>query len=566
MATVNNPTVKNYAPVSATLHFNHWWMLSRIMKKAGWKHGGSSNGASKTTSLDPAADLWNGAAGVGGVTNAGAAAATIVAPSRGRALVQGLTSVVPSDKGRFLVISGSGTGANNNAHQIEEIISSTEVKIDARTFAVAAEGSNCTWEIRDPTVETYPSGTLAGVVAWLLLIGPATVKIPFNILPVGRFLRGENLVQDSTGAEGELLSVVRTSTTAGYLVILPRVRGASAPTTHYGWVSGNSIEGAGSGATVTQSAAATTFVNEVVFWKAADQINGTCFFGNFDVTADAAEDFLTLKSAAGCTAVIAPGGGGTGNAFPTHAYLGWGNTTSGSHHGFWRGSLNMANAQLMAADCIEEQLRSADGSWIVAAANTNNPGTAHHLRGFQYMEDHEPGDLAPWVDIKHGNGNALYSHLRITMTVGGSGLDTPNDKLPSQIAGVLAQGWLARGTAREKLIDFETASLILDASGVRFATRHGGIAHRHQSQELLPYDLERFWFACGDAPTIVQNYKMIKGYPRWIRAIAGGALYNVYQDAGVPEFAYMQTGIATAGSIRVYVIGPWDGSVDGVTT
>lgn len=564
MATVNNPTVKNYAPTGGSLYFNQWWMLSRVMKKAGWKHGGSSNGATKTTSLGPAADLWNGASGVGGVTNAGGSAATIVAPSRGRALVQGLASILPTDKGRFLVISGSGTGANNNAHQIEEVISATEVKIDARTFAVAAEASNCTWEIRDPTVETYPSGTLAAVSAWLLLIGPATVKLPFNILPVGRFLRGENLVQSTTGAEGELLGVVRTTATSGYLVVLPRVRGASAPTTHYGWVSGNTITGAGSGASVTQSAAATTFVNEVVFWKAADQSTGTCFFGNFDVTADTAEDFLTLKNAAGCTATVAPGGGGTGNAFPTHAWLGWGNTTSGSHHGLWRNSSSMANAQIMAADCIEEQLRSADGSWILAAANTANVGVAHHIRGFQYVEDHEPGDLAPWVEMKHGNILTLYGHVRNAMTVGGSGADTPNDKIPASISGVLVQGWLARGTAREKVIDLEFATLQLEVSNVRFAFRHGGIAHRHQSQELLPYGLERVWFACADAPTIQQNYKMIKGSPRWIRAIAGGALYNVYQDADVPEFAYLQLGVATAGSIRVLVIGPWDGSVDGI--
>lgn len=564
MATVNNPVVKNYAPTSPSLYFNQWWMLSRVMKKAGWKHGGSSDGSTKTTSLDPAQDKWNGAAGVGGITNAGAAAATIVAPSRGRALVQGLSSIVPADKGRFIVISGSGTGANNNAHQIEEVISATEVKIDARTFAVAAEASNCTWVIRDPTEETYPSGTLAAVSAWLLLIGPATVKIPFSSLPVGRFLRGENVVQATTGAEGELIGVVRTTGTAGYLVILPRLRGSSAPTTHYGWASGNVVTGDGSGATVTQSATASTFVIEVVFWKANNQTHGSCSFGSFDVTADSAEDFLTLKSAAGCTATVAPGGGGTGNAFPTHAWLGWGTNTSGSHDSLWRASTNMANAQIMAADCIEEQLRSADGSWLLTAANTSVAGTAHMIRGFQYMEDHEPGDLVPWVDIKHGNGIVLNTHTRTAVGPGGSGNEASNDRLPSGVSGVLAQGWLARGTAREKLIDLEYATLLL-ASGVRYAFRNGGIAHRHQSQDPLPFNLERVWFICADAPSISQNWKTIKGSPRWIRCITGGSLYSVYQDADVPEFTYIQLGIATAGSITPFVVGPWDGSADGVT-
>jgi hypothetical protein len=47
----------------------------------------------------------------------------------------GLTGLVPSDKGRPLLISGAVTDVNNNRHQVEEVLSSTSVRIDARQLA-----------------------------------------------------------------------------------------------------------------------------------------------------------------------------------------------------------------------------------------------------------------------------------------------------------------------------------------------------------------------------------------------------------------------------------------------
>lgn len=566
MATVNNPVAKNYAPASPSLPFNTIWMLTRLMKKAGWKHGGSANGTSKTTSLDPAADLWNGALGVGGTTNVGAAAATIAAPDRGRALVSGLTGIVAADKGRFLVISGSGTSANNNAHQIEEIISATEVRIDARTFAVAAEPSNCTWVIKDATAETYPAA-LSAAAGWELLIGPTVLRVPFTSFPAGRFLRGENVVQSTTGAEGELISIIHTTGAAGYLVILPRVRGSSAPTTNYGWVTGNNITGSASGAVVAQNGTANGYTNEVVFWKAADQANGSIFVGCFDSVADTAEDFLTLKSAAGCTATVAPGGGGTGNAFPTHAFLAHGLTTSASHQGWMRGNNTLGNAQIMTADAIEEPLRSADGTWVMMAGTygASNVGGGHQIYSYQYMEDHEAGDVNPWVYQKITNGNTTYTHLRVTNLNSGVVLEAHNHAIPGQ-SGAVAQCWLARGTTREKVIDLEIATFQIETSNVRFSFRHPGFPHRDQAQEALPLALERFWYVCADSQSATTNYKTIKGHPRWMRMVTSGSMYNVYRDADNAEYTFLQTAVVTAGSYRVYVLGPWDGSVDAVLT
>lgn len=153
MATVNHVVAGNYTFASAPLRLI--WRLTRSMKKAGWKYMASSNGSSKGTSKDPGADFW----GAGVTTNAGASAASIAAPTRGRATVTGLTGITSSDKGRFILISGAATAANNHQHQIEEVLSSTSVRIDARTFAVASDANNgsLTWAIRDPTSETSVS-------------------------------------------------------------------------------------------------------------------------------------------------------------------------------------------------------------------------------------------------------------------------------------------------------------------------------------------------------------------------------------------------------------------------
>src|SRR5262249_45864829 len=147
--------------------------------------------------------------------NAGAAnAAVVAAPARGRAVVTGLTGVVAADKGRFLVITGSSVSANNHAHQIEEILSATSVSIDARTFAVGADGTPRTWSILDYNQDTFPF-TANATTRWILMRGPSILKIPFTASittgPTGfSFIRGENVVQSTTGAEGECLGYIDT--------------------------------------------------------------------------------------------------------------------------------------------------------------------------------------------------------------------------------------------------------------------------------------------------------------------------------------------------------------------
>lgn len=307
--TVNNVIIPNFPVVSTTNIFNTIWKLTRAMKKAGWKYMSSSDGVTKDSSADPANDKWLSNT----TTNPGASAASIATPSRGRALVTGLSGIVSTDKGKFLLISGAATAANNHMHQIEEIISSTSVKIDARTFAVASDANNgaLTWSIIDPTGGAYPSVTLAAAQCWWNARGPSTLKIPITSAVVlgssgFAFIRGENVVQTTTGAEGEIVGYVFDGVSTGYIVVAPRLRGTGSDP--YGWGTGNLITGALTGATVTQVGTTLEYRSEVVIAKAANETSGIIAFGNFEPVGDNAQMFSVLAGQAQATATVFPGG------------------------------------------------------------------------------------------------------------------------------------------------------------------------------------------------------------------------------------------------------------------
>lgn len=158
--------------------------------------------------------------------------AIIDTPSRGRALVTGLTGITAADKGRFLVISGSGTAANNHYHQIEEYISATSVKIDARTFAVAADAGPLTWSIVDPMLDSWSeSGNILNAYRlWWCAEGPAILKVPITQKPYGGTsdaLRGENIKQATSTWAATPGQALRTTSWAPSST----ARGSSSPRT-----------------------------------------------------------------------------------------------------------------------------------------------------------------------------------------------------------------------------------------------------------------------------------------------------------------------------------------------
>lgn len=554
MSTVNNVIVANFPATSTTLNFNYMWRLTRAMKKAGWKYIASGNGTSKEQgTLDPALDNWNNAPTT---TNAGGTTPVVATPTRGRATVTVLTGVVSADKGRFLVLAGTGVTANNHAHQIEEVISATSVRIDARTFAVASSSAG-TWTIVDYNSDTYPAG-LASVSAWWAARGPSTLKIPITAAPVVggggfSFLRGENIVQASTGAEGEIVGWVFDSG-AGYLVVAPRLRGTGSGV--YGWDTANVITGSLTGATVTQVGTALEYRHEVVFWKANNETSGSYFIGTFEPVAETM--FSSLTGAAGCTATVAPGGGGTGNTFPTFAWLQWGSTTSGSH-AIWAGTASSgqnltANAQIMCVDGIEEEDYSADASWTIAMGLSALAGGGHAGFGFHRLDDGEDGDLDPYAGLCLAGQATLYNNTRTSLMTG------PNNSnvdlftatvMGGATTGVFWRGWRRRGLSGDAATnsqDFElfadrATQSVLNVMAANVATP-AIVATNPSTTPIKVREPLRIG-------SVQVARKMHKGTVRWLTVVEGGNGTDLYDSRRFIQLS------PTNGCV---VAGPWDGS------
>lgn len=571
MATTNNVQLNNLSLLqSTTVGFRGFFELTRAMKKAGWKYKASSDGTTKISSSDPAADQW----GAGTTSNAGAAAASIAAPTRGRATVTGLTGIVAADKGRFLLISGATTGANNNQHQIEEVISSTSVRIDARNFAVASDASNgaLTWSVRDPLGNNFNNSVFnMTTIAWWCAQGPSVLKIPITTASTGNFIKGENVVQDTTGAEGELLGYTYYNAT-GWLVIAPRLRGTG--TGVYGWQTGNTVTGSKSGATVAQSGTALDYVWEVVFTKAANQTTIQILVGQFNTVADSAEMFSFCATQTGCTATVHPGGGGTGNAFGTHPWVVWGTGSGTAVHGAINGQTNssltsMINANVICVDAIPEQNYTADGSWTLFYLTEQNgsaglpPAAGGFAYGLHRLNDIEDGEISPYVSLCPGAGKVVYTNTR---TSAGTVLTVANNHrmVLSHAVTVIGgsttfySGWRGRGLTSEAFVDFEVAaSAFLQSPTALLQARTGSLyAIRMQATaNPLVKSRERMYLVNTTAP-----YNIVKGSFRWLYLVTGDQVTDTY--GLTPGWVQLGTcsSIPSQVTYGAFVVGPYDGT------
>lgn len=562
MATTNHVVVPNYAPVDSSNIFNQFWKLTRALKKAGWKYVASGNGTAYDIAMDPALDKW----GAGTISNVGAAAASIGAPARGRAIVTGLTGIVSTDKGKFLSIIGSGTPANNHYHQIEEVLSATSVAIDARNFAVVADAGPLTWDIRDPLGEAYLSG-LSGSAAWWCARGPSIIKIPITVAPTPggsgyTFIRGENIVQATSGFEGEIIGYVfDTVLSAGYLVVAPRLRGTGAGVQGItNGTPGPAFTGSTSGASVVINGTSQEFRHEIVIWKAANQTAGLIFVGFFDTVADATDAWSDPTKLATASASAPP------SSYPNYAWTVWGSGTAVGNAQAWRG-LNSANpignAQLMCADAIPEQNHSADGSWILAhAAITNGVGGGYNGFAFQRCDDSEEGDVHPYVTMATSGGlTALYGNLRTSagsQTSSGVGVcfDTYWNSYTYGTGHVIWRGWRKRGLAGDSSgsQDLEMACIQARQSNNTGSPQYG------VALSINYADAERVSTAPVNHPAKVrepiwimstqQNRKCRKGTLRWMFLVPGGNGNDTYESK-----AWVQL----SPSAVPMVGGPWDG-------
>lgn len=560
MATVNNVFAANVPNQGGENMWRHIWRLTRCLKKAGWKKLASADGTTKDASDDPALDEW----GDGTSTGNTGAAASIAAPALGRAIVTGLTGMTAADKGRFLRFAGAATGDNNNDHQIEEVLSATSVAIDARraAFTPASDANNgsISWDVIDPTLDTFlgdEGNALANVNAWWLASGPSFIKVPITVDPTGIFQRGENVVQATTGAEGEIRGYITDETGAGCLCIAPRKRGTGGEP--YGWGTGNVITGDVSGATVAQDGTAVAYTQQISIWKGNDQEHGSIYIQAIDKAGESADDFETLVASAGCTATTGPGMGGTGNGFPTLAYViaGDGGTTTEIN---WNGSnsaQNIGNGQIIATDAIEEEDYSANGSWgMFSAGQTSLTG---HTGYFHILcDDGEPVDFHPYVSHAAPSQVSVASDLvaaRVDTGQISSGGVATGDRFSTEQADSGTHGtfmsayrsWVNRGWGQLEVPDTFIAAAITVA--VEYTTSTAAIhervtpryasdpkANRPKLREPLRFHSVRF-------------YVTYKGVARNLSIITGGQRLDTYSNG-----KHLQLSSVNAS----YIWSPWD--------
>lgn len=558
MSTVNNVVLPNVANAGSENLWPHIWALSRAMKKAGWKYLSSGDGSTKDTSRDPEDDGW----GSGATTGVSGSDGTLGATAGGRiTFTAGSgTPFSSGDKGRFLSVTSGFLAVNNHYHQIEEVISSTVVRLDARNpgFTPTATGEtnngSLNYEVFDPTTESLPGG-LASVNAWILLQGPSTIKVPITAAPAAgpgglTFIRGENVVEDSTGAEGEILGwTFSDDSNTGYLVILPRVIGTGPDP--YGWDDGGEILGDSSGSAVDQNGAALEYRQQCVFTKATTQTQGRIFHQCIEPVGETAGDYYTLSQSAGCTATVPPGGGGTGNGFPTIGFISCGSTTSSNSK--WNGSNSAmvhGNGQIMCLDAIWEEDYSADGTWQWYAATVSTTGSPAAGRGFYRCDDTEPGDLDPFI-VAGVCQETLYTSTPRTeanqTAVGGANNPFCTTQQESWTASTTFwRGWRRRGWATgDNFQTFEFACLYVGQSSTNeVLTLETADTERLATEEDDTKVREPLWIV-----SILAGAKMRKGTVRHLSIVQGGNAWDTY-DGG--RFVQLSP---TNGC---FVASPWD--------
>lgn len=547
--------------------------------------------ATSVTIFNPGAVAETGTATVLWAEKEGGNTASISASGTGgaipgRAIISGLTGMVsptvsPLNRGSTgdrLTIIGAATGANNGTFLITRVISATSVEVDNASAVSDANNGSIHWVEVSPTAQTYAAHLqgATGQGAWINLQGPSTMKIPIGTnVPTGNFVRGENVTQTTTGAQGEILGVLTdTSGGLGYLVIHPRVSGTGAQATGpRGWnasANTDTITGATSGATVTTPVSSTPveYVREAVWWKSTAG-GGHSWIQCVDQSAESASRFSVLATAGAVTAVLAPGGptgtfpapgswvinGAGGTNLVTTTAVNWFNV---NYTGNW------GNAHVMVANCIEGTGVSADGSWSLFLGTSgagNSPSNGSYVGiGYQICDNSEDGDVDPYVTFVPMRTGA-YNTASTTRT---SNTDLNSNTSNSDIfhedtyisaAGTFTPFWGFRRRG------FSTGDAYQQFQGHGLVGENGGTIHNNPQNPCK--------IACHPNPNIYVkepiwvistqlNLKMRKGSLRWWAYVEGGVASQTYSNGTVVQMGTpgYQSGVAAAAMIA----GPWDGS------
>jgi hypothetical protein len=500
-----------------------------------------------------------------------------------------------TDVGRMITVLNSSSG-NNGTYLIAGFVASNSVLLYAgpggtpQTVTPNDAGNpTLQWVEYAPLNQLYPSYIQAanGSGAWICLQGPTIMKIPIGSnTPSTSFIRGENITQSTTGAQGELLGYMPDSAGGtGFLVVAPRVVGtgvqASSVAT-YGWNSSantDTITGSISGATVTTPASSTpiAYIREFVFWK-NNANSGHVYYQVIDqnpstesqTTASTGRFSTMANTLTQVTSNICPGGSSGGapssNGFPTTGTcIVIGNGGSGA------ATTNPANfcgnfappspgkAHIMVANNIEQQGISQDGSWLYVQSNA---GFGYSPLGFQRMDNQEDGDLDPYIIMSPSNSN--QTSVSRTQRNGSASANTNYDNCNSNYSAFNSGGFSTFiGFRRRGLVggpgeSFQvfTMAFLADPSQTWVINCNSGypdsIATAPVSTtnpgEILVYNVrEPIWIVAGTQSGFL---RMRKGTLRWIMTCQG---LSVNQTTDNLKW------ICLSPESFQFIAGPWDG-------
>jgi hypothetical protein len=501
-------------------------------------------------------------------------------------------SFTSADVGRRITILNAASAGNQSTFTIATVVSSNNVLLYSPN-GVASDTPSGTiqWVETDPLQQSYPSylQSANGQGAWIVLQGPAILKIPIGSNSVtGTFIRGENLTQSTTGAQGELLGVI-TDTTGGtgYLVVAPRVGGTgvqASSTATWGWnnsANTDTISGSISGATVTTPANSTpiAYVHELVFWKntaAQGHIYYQCVDQN--TATESAVSFstgrfsqmantLTTVTAQLCPGSVA-GNNPTTNGFPTVGTLcmlgtgGSGAASTGAAQ--WPVAHTTAltspgKAHLICANNIEQQGVSPDGSWTYMQSTASS---GYSCLTMQRCDNQEDGDLDPYVTSAFSGGYGYNSGgtspsrtVNSNNSSGWSATDNMNSGLGWWNDGRYAEvfrGFRRRGLPNETFTTFVGCLLWAQSYSVGIIWTNNGYPDEIATAVQVTNLREPVWLAAGCTNSGgVVNPRMRKGTPRWFM-ITCAVPANSTLDG--------QKWISASPTTAMFVFGPWDGA------
>lgn len=498
----------------------------------------------------------------------GSATITWSALANGREqTISGLTGMTANSPGHHIYLQGSANASNNGVFQILSFISATSVVIVNNNVGAASNTNAGQWTELDSLLDVYPSAfqSNTGSGCWINLQGPSTLRIPINAISTGTFIRGENITQSVTGAQGELLGYQFNSTlNTGFLVVMPRINGAGAGVK--GWSTGvTTITGSSSTATVTTaSSTPIEYVREMVFWKGtSSQVIGTWYYQCVDQASESTSRFSVLAASAGATATIAPGGGGTGNGFPTLGTCAARGIAAGQAGTTWIWSSTATSAgkvQLMAVNADYTTGSSADGSWTLAVGYpTTSPGSFVGL-GFYRVDNNEDGDVDPYVlFVPNSTSTSSYAASRLGSQTPPTGANISTDHFSCNNNNGITFfcGFRRRGfSTGDSFQQFNAASLTPVGTSqtnfvYNFTTDNDSIATSIAT--VPPRVRDPIWVISNQIVQGVASQafgKMRKGVIRWGFILSGGNGGDTYDSRRWIQLSSLN------GS---WVMGPWDG-------